>query len=129
MDMSFKMNASRWFCLVIGLFLLLRATTTLAGGADFGTPGTGWRSVWQLGIVALLALGSVRPRTTAAAVTVVVAIYAVATLLELADGTQLLGVVPVDMRDRWVHPLVAVVGLLCLVGSRPRADPAPAVVT
>ena len=35
------------------------------------------------------------------------AVYLVATMLELAHGTDLLGVVPVDMRDRVVHPLLA----------------------
>jgi hypothetical protein len=34
------------------------------------------------------------------------------------DGTVLLGAVPVDMRDRIVHPLIALAGVVALVIGR-----------
>jgi hypothetical protein len=51
-------------------------------------------------------------------------IYSVATGLEAFHGTDLVGVVPVDMRDRVVHPLLAGLALFCvLLGQRRSADP------
>lgn len=103
-----------WPSLIGAAFLLVRATTTLAMGASFETPGDGWRSVWQLALAAILIAGIVRPSIARVTVGSVAAVYALSTGLELTDGTQLLGVIPVDMRDRIVHPLLACMGLLCL---------------
>jgi hypothetical protein len=53
-------------------------------------------------------------------------IYLLATASELVDGTTLLGAIPVDMRDRVIHPLIAVLGAIALVISRrhhPRVMP------
>lgn len=112
-------SAPRWYCLVVALFLGARATSTLATGASFGLPGDGWRSVWQLAMVAVLATGIARPRAAGAAAGVVGLIYATATGLEALHGTDLLGAVPVDTRDRIVHPLLAgLAGLSLLLGKR-----------
>jgi len=54
------------------------------------------------------------------AVAAVTAIYLLATVSELADGATLLGAIPVDMRDRIVHPLIAVLGAIALVIGRRR---------
>lgn len=106
-------SAARWYCVVLAVILGVRATTTLLGGADFAVPGTGWRSVWQLIMVAVLLAGAAQPRRAVAAALTVAAVYALATASELVDGTTLLAVVPVDMRDRFLHPLFAIAGLLC----------------
>ena len=37
-----------------------------------------------------------------------------ATVSELVNGTILLGAIPVDMRDRIVHPLIAILGAAAL---------------
>jgi Domain of unknown function (DUF4383) len=108
---------SRWYCLLVGAFLLIRAVTTLAGGASFARPGDGWRSIFQLAVVVVLLVGLVRRRTAAASVAATAAVYAAATVLEVFDGTEIFGVIPVDMRDRWVHPLLAVVGMACIVAA------------
>lgn len=107
-----------WPSLIGAAFLIVRATTTLAMRASFETPGDGWRSVWQLAVAGVLVVGIVRPELARTTVGIVTAIYAVSTGLELVDGTQLLGVVPVDMRDRIVHPFLAIAGLLCLIRDR-----------
>lgn len=103
-----------WPSVIGAAFLLARATTTLAMDASFAAPGDGWRSVWQLGLAAVLIAGIVRPSIARVTVGAVAAIYAVSTGLELVDGSQLLGVIPVDMRDRIVHPFLACTGLFCL---------------
>jgi hypothetical protein len=91
------------------LFLLVRATTTLLAGASFDAPGDGWRSLWQLLIVAMLGAGIVRRTWLGAALALVAVIYAAATLSEVAQPDALIGLIPVDMRDRIVHPLVALI--------------------
>lgn len=104
----------RWYAVAIGGFLLIRATSTLASGASFAVPGTGWRSLFQLVAVAILAAGIIRPNVMKIAVAAVTVIYLLATVSELVNGTVLLGAIPVDMRDRVVHPLIAVLGAVAL---------------
>jgi len=104
----------RWYGVAVGGFLLVRAISTLAGGASFAVPGDGWRSLFQLVAAAILVAGLVRPRAMRIAVAAVTAIYLLATVSELVDGTVLLGAIPVDMRDRIVHPLIAILGVAVL---------------
>ncbi len=104
----------RWYAVAVGGFLFIRAISTLAGGASFAVPGTGWRSLFQLVAVAILVVGLVRPNAMRAAVAAVTVIYLLATVSELVNGTILLGAIPVDMRDRIVHPLIAILGAAAL---------------
>ncbi|MGE2817473.1 hypothetical protein ACQI5H_20355 [Mycobacterium heidelbergense] len=109
---------------MVGIFLAVRAVSTLAAGANFALPGDGWRSVWQLLLVAVLAVGVASPRVAWPAVAVVGVVYTVATVLEAFHGADLFGVVPVDMRDRIVHPLLAIVAALSLsLGGRRASVP------
>jgi hypothetical protein len=110
-----RYRAARWYCLVVGLFLGIRAVTTLAAGAHFGLPGDGWRSVWQLALTAILVAGFLWARTTTAAVAAVGVVYLAATGWEVARPDVLLGAIPVDMRDHVVHPLLAVLAAVVLV--------------
>jgi hypothetical protein len=114
-------RAPRWYCVVVGVFLAVRAVSTLAAGAKFDLPGDGWRAVWQLVLVTVLVIGIAWPRLEWQAVGVV---YAVATGLEAFHGADLFGVVPVDMRDRIVHPLLAILAAASLLLARRRADAA-----
>jgi len=104
----------RWYAVAVGGFLFVRTISTLADSASFAVPGTGWRSLFQLVAVAILVAGLVRPRAMRAAVAAVTVIYLLATVSELVNGTILLGAVPVDMRDRIVHPLIAILGAAAL---------------
>lgn len=114
-------SVPRWYGVAVGLFLGIRAITTLTGGASFAVPGDGWRALFQLVVVAILAAGIVIPRATRIAVAVVSVMYLLATMSELVDGTTLLGAIPVDMRDRIIHPLIAVLGVIALVIGRRQA--------
>lgn len=119
-------SAPRWYCVVVALFLGVRATSTLVAGASFNLPGDGWRSVWQLAMVVVLAVGIAYARAASAAALAVGLVYAVATGLEALHGTDLMGVVPVDRRDRIVHPLLAGLALFCvLLGRRRGIDRQP----
>ncbi|WP_181784507.1 hypothetical protein [Pseudonocardia pini] len=119
-----RFGLAAWYLTAVGLLFGIRALTTLLGGAGWELPGTGWRSVWQLVVVAIVLAGLAAPRLTLPAVGVVGAMYLLATLSELVDGTTLVGAIPVDMRDRLVHPLVgllAVAVLLVVRRAAPRA--------
>jgi hypothetical protein len=110
-------TAPQWYCLAVAVLWIVRAGTTLAGGASFAFPGDGWRSVFQLLVVAV-ALWGVRRRGTAFGAAVAIGgAYAVLTVLELFHGHDLVGVIPVDMRDRVVHPLLAVAALACVLAA------------
>jgi hypothetical protein len=111
-------SAPRWYAVAVGLFLGIRAVTTLAAGASFALPGDGWRSVFQLAAVAVLAAGVASPRAARAAVAAVTVTYLLATAYETSGGATLLGAIPVDMRDRLVHPLIAVLGAVALLIGR-----------
>lgn len=116
-------NAPRWYCAAVALFLAVRATSTLVAGASFALPGDGWRSLWQLAMVLVLVAGITSPRIAPMSALVVGLVYAMATGLELFHSTDLVGVVPVDIRDRFVHPLLAGLALFCLLlNRRPRAS-------
>jgi hypothetical protein len=111
-------SVPRWYCVALSLFLGIRAITTLAGTASFAVPGTGWRAVFQLVAVAIAAAGIGNPRLARIAVAAVTVIYLLATVSELANGSVLLGAIPVDMRDRIVHPLIALTGTVALLIGR-----------
>ena len=111
-------SAPRWYAVAVGLFLGIRAVTTLAAGASFAVPGDGWRSVFQLAAAAVLAAGVASPRAARAAVAAVTVTYLLATAWEVSGGSTLLGAIPVDMRDRLVHPLIAVLGAVALLIGR-----------
>lgn len=104
-------TAAQFYCLLIGAFLLIRGAGTLIAGASFDTPGDGWRAAFQLAVAALL-LPASRSRVGAyRAVITVGVVYALVTALGIANGNDVLGVIPVDARDKIVHPLIAMLAL------------------
>lgn len=118
-------RATHWYCLLVAAFFLIRAGSTLAAGASFDRPGDGWRSILQLVFALVLLaglagpdLGGRGPARLAVAVTGLV--YAGLSVLELFNGSVVLGVVPVDSRDRIVHPVLAIVAAACVAASRSR---------
>jgi hypothetical protein len=111
----------QWYCLLIGLFLLIRGASTLLAGASFAAPGDGWRASLQLAVAAVLAYGLVRRPAARIAVLAVGVLYTAETTLGLVNGRDILGLIPIDMRDKIVHPVIAVLAALALVttlGSR-----------
>jgi hypothetical protein len=109
--MSSPVVVARSYCVLIGGFLFVRASTTLLAGASFGLPGDGWRSLLQLVAAAILAVGAARRSVTLPAVSAIGVLYALQTALGLLGGDAILGAIPVDMRDRVVHPAIALLAL------------------
>jgi Domain of unknown function (DUF4383) len=116
---------SQWYCLVAGLLLGLRGAEQLIVGASFATPGDGWRATQQLLTGTLLLLAQ-RDRLIAYRALVPFAIfYTVLAIVGDINGHEAFGLLPVDGRDLFVHPLYAVLALLILargVGGH-RAQP------
>lgn len=108
---------ARCYCLVIGLFLLVRGGATLASGAGFGLPGDGWRASLQLVLGTLLLAGATRRATARNAVIVVGLIYAAQTLAGIRMH-DILGIIPVDGRDRIIHPAIAILALIAVAATR-----------
>ena len=82
-----RTRAAWWYCLVVALFLSIRALSTLVVGAHFTLPGDGWRSIWQLALAAILALGVAVSPTTRAAVATAGVVYCAATVWERVGNT------------------------------------------
>jgi hypothetical protein len=107
---------AEWYAISVGAFLAVRGLSTLLAGASFAHPGDGWRAVYQLGIAAVLLFSLRRPSSVATVVLAVGALYALITVLGLLGSHDIVGLAPVDTRDKVVHPLLAMAGLL--IGAR-----------
>ena len=116
-SMTRATTPARCYCLAVGLFLVIRGGTTLAGGAGYGLPGDGWRAILQLVLGALLLAAITGAGTARNAVIAVGLIYAVQTLLGI-HMHDLLGLIPLDSRDHVVHPVIAILALIAAAATR-----------
>ena len=110
-------TAAQWFCLVVGILLALRGTQQLVAGAGFNAPGEGWRASQQLLTALLLLLGQ---RTQAGARLVLIPFalfYAVLAIVGDINGHEAFGLLPIDTRDKFVHPVYAVLALALLAAG------------
>jgi hypothetical protein len=110
---------AQWFCLVVGLLLTVRGAEQLIVGASFAMPGDGWRGTQQLVTGSLLLLVQ-RQRVLAYRALIPFAIfYGVLAIVGDINGHEAFGLLPVDTRDLFVHPLYAALALLLLgLGAR-----------
>ena len=107
-------TAAQWFCLVVGILLALRGAQQLVGGAHFSTPGDGWRASQQLLTAAVLLVGQ---RTAKGALIVLIPFalfYTVVAFVGDINGHEAFGLLPIDTRDKFVHPVYAVFALVLL---------------
>lgn len=109
------------YCLLIGAFLLVRGGSTLLAGASFARPGDGWRAAFQIAIAALLLLSSGSRPAAYRAVLAVGATYAIVTVLGVVNGHDVLGTIPVDTRDKIVHPALAILATVACIFDASRA--------
>jgi hypothetical protein len=91
-------------------------------GASFSTPGEGWRGAQQL-LTGILLMLAQRNRLVAYRALIPFAIsYAVLAVVGDINGHEAFGLLPVDARDKVIHPLYAVLALLILgLGARRRS--------
>jgi Domain of unknown function (DUF4383) len=107
-------TVAQWFCLIVGVLLALRGAQQLLGGAGFGTPGEGWRATQQLLTALLLLLGARSDRAARLVLIPFALFYAVLAVVGDLNGREAFGLLPVDGRDKFVHPLYAVLAALIL---------------
>ena len=110
-------TGAQWFCLVVGVLLALRGTQQLIAGAHFGAPGEGWRASQQL-LTALLLLVGQRTARGARLVLIPFALfYTVLAIVGDVNGHEAFGLLPVDTRDKLIHPTYAALALLLLAAG------------
>jgi hypothetical protein len=102
------------YCAIIGVLLGVRGAQQLIAGPSFATPGDGWRASQQL-LTAIALLLASRDRTFAyRALIPFTAFYTVLAIVGDINGHEAFGLVPVDGRDLFAHPIYAVTALLIL---------------
>jgi hypothetical protein len=114
-------TAAQWFCLVVGVLLALRGAQQLVAGAHFSAPGDGWRASQQLFTAALLLLGQRTARGARLVLIPFALFYTVLAVVGDINGHEAFGLLPVDTRDKFVHPLYAILALLLLAAAWRRA--------
>jgi hypothetical protein len=119
-----RRTAAEWYAIVVGALLAIRGATTLLAGASFMRPGDGWRAVFQLSVACVLLLSARGRESARRAVLGVGLLYVIITVLGLVNGHDVLGVIPVDTRDKVVHPLLAIVALTIVALEARRAGAA-----
>ena len=110
-------TAAQWFCLIVGVLLALRGAQQLTAGARFNTPGEGWRASQQLLTALLLLLGQRTERGARLVLIPFALFYAVLAIVGDINGHEAFGLLPVDTRDKFVHPIYAVLALLLLASG------------
>jgi Domain of unknown function (DUF4383) len=110
-------TAAQWFCLVVGVLLALRGVQQFADGAHFNTPGEGWRASQQLLTSVLLLIGQRTPRRALLVLIPFALYYAVLAVVGDINGHEAFGLLPVDARDKIVHPVYAALSLLLLAAA------------
>src|SRR3954452_21106608 len=125
------------FCGLVGAVLILAGILGFFGDSSFGGPderGTflgldvnGWHNIVHIATGLLLLAGA--PNATLARVACVAfgASYALVALLGWIDGSDVLGLIPIDAADNVLHSALAVLALL--VAAAPAPAPRPATPT
>jgi len=112
---------AQWFGLVVGLLLTLRGAEQLIVGASFAMPGDGWRGTQQLVTGILLLFAQRSARVAYWALIPFAIFYGVLAVVGDINGHEAFGLLPVDGRDLFVHPLYAVLAFLLLaMGAKRR---------
>ena len=96
-------TAAQWFCLVVGVLLALR--------------GEGWRASQQLLTALLLLLGQRTQRGARLVLIPFALFYAVLAIVGDINGHEAFGLLPIDTRDKFVHPVYAVLALALLAAG------------
>jgi hypothetical protein len=98
----------------VGILLALRGAQQLTAGAHFSTPGDGWRASQQLVTALVLLLGQRTQRGARLVLIPFAVFYAVLAIVGDVNGHEAFGLLPVDTRDKFIHPIYAVLAVLLL---------------
>jgi hypothetical protein len=124
---------AQWYCLLAGAALLLAGLFgfiadgsfgtnapdgTVQGGSFLGFEVNGWHNLVHLasGLV-LLAAANAAPAARLTAITFGV-VYGIVALIGLIDGSDVLGIIPVNGADNLLHIALAALGVVAGLASR-----------
>jgi Domain of unknown function (DUF4383) len=136
------LTPAQWYCLLIGLALLLAGAFGFLADASFDTSGTAdgdrtgnadgqlqgdgflgfevnaWHNIVHL-LSGLVLLAAFRRRGSAKAVALAFgAVYGLVALIGLIDGSDVLGIIPVNGADNVLHIALSALGILTALVSR-----------
>ena len=122
------------FCGLVGVVLILAGILGFFGDSSFGGPderGTfldldvnGWHNVVHIATGLLLLVGAPNATLARVACAAFGATYALVALLGWLDGSDVLGLIPIDSADNALHSILAVLALLAAAAPAPRPAPA-----
>src|SRR5215218_4135148 len=114
---------AQWYCLLGGAAMLLAGIAGFIADASFGTGDSldrgnlivfdvnGWHNIVHVGSgLLLLAAGNTAPTARFVAIAFGV-VYGLVTIIGLADGNDVLGIIPIDGPDNILHLLLTLLGL------------------
>lgn len=123
------MTPAQWYCLLAGAALLLAGITGfiadsafdtgdgLDGGSLLGFEVNGWHNLVHLASGAVL-LASFRRRGPAKTVALAFGlVYGLVTVIGLIDGSDILGIIPINGPDNVLHLALAAVGIFAALTS------------
>ena len=140
-----RRNLAQWFCLVVGLTLVLAGLLGFIADATFDTSASGvdaeggnqggglqgdlflglevngWHNLVHIASGLLLLAGAGTRRSARTVAIIFGLTYAVVTIIGLIDGTDVLGILPVNVFDNVLHALLAI-GALAVGLGRDRDD-------
>jgi Domain of unknown function (DUF4383) len=112
---------AQWYCLAVATLLGIRGASTLLVGASFDRPGTGWRSIQQLAVAAVL-IGVQRSRRTAYRALAPFALYyLVLWTVGIINGHEAFGLIPINTRDKVIYSAYVVLAAIILALPSQRA--------
>jgi hypothetical protein len=140
------LTPAQWYCLLVGLALLLAGAFGFLADASFDTGGTAdtdqtgnadgqlqgdgflgfevnaWHNIVHLAS-GLVLLAAFRRRGPAKAVALAFGVvYGVVALIGLVDGSDVLGIIPVNGADNILHIALSALGILTALMSRGEDD-------
>src|SRR4051794_34830339 len=121
---------AQWYCLIAGVLLLAAGVfgffadgsfdvgDNLQGGSFVGFEVNGLHNLIHVASGALLIVGS-RERASARAVAIAFGVtYALVALIGIVDGSDVIGLIPINGADNVLHVLLALIGIVAGLGSR-----------
>jgi len=121
---------AQWYCLLAGLSLLLAGVLgffadssfdtgdDVAGGSFIGFEVNAIHNLIHVASGALLLAASPRRRSARAVAIGFGVVYGVVAIIGLVDGSDVLGLIPINSADNVLHVALALLGIVCGLMSR-----------
>jgi hypothetical protein len=120
---------AQWFCLIVGAVLVLAGILGFITDSSFDTGDmlngdkllglevNGWHNIVHIASGAFLLAMAPKRKTAKTGALVFGAIYVVVTIIGLADGSDIFGLIPINGPDNVLHLVLAIAGIGAAVTS------------